>query len=66
MIHALQLLVASWNDVTKASIVSSFRKSKTSAENQIDIAKDIDDPFKDFQRDLPKLGKSNPDLFPEE
>lgn len=41
-------------------------KVKHSAENQIDIAKDIDDPFKDFQRDLPKLGKSNPDLFPEE
>ena len=37
---ALQLLVASWNNVGKATIVNCFRKVKISTENQVDALED--------------------------
>ena len=63
---ALQLLVASWNNVGKATIVNCFRKAKISAENQVDALEDSDDPFKALQENLTELRQSNPDLVPDE
>ena len=63
---ALQLLVASWNNVGKATIVNCFRKAKISAENQVDALEDSNDPFKALQENLTELRQSNPDLVPDE
>ena len=47
ILHALQLLVASWNDVTKTTITNCFGKAKISAKNQVNAAEDSDNPFKE-------------------
>ena len=52
ILRALQLLVASWNDVTKATVVNCFRKAKIPKENQNDAVADIGDPFRTLQEDL--------------
>ena len=72
-----KLLVASWKNVGKATVVNYFRKAKISVENQVDALEDSDDPFKALQVDgledsndpfkalqenLTKLRQSNPDL----
>ena len=59
---ALQVLVASQNNVGKATIVNCFWKAKISAENQVDALEDSDDPFKALQENLTELRQSNPDL----
>ena len=65
ILRALQLLVASWNDVTKATVVNCFRKAKISKENQNDAVADIGDPFRTLQEDLYELRQCNSDLVPE-
>ena len=47
ILHALQLLVASWNHVTKTTIVNCFGKAKISAKDQLNAAEDSDDPLKE-------------------
>ena len=46
ILRVLQLLVASWNDVTKTIIVNCFGKAKISAKDQLNAAEDGDDPLK--------------------
>ena len=52
ILRALQLIVASWNDVTKTTIVNCFGKAKISAKDQVNAAEDSDDPFKELENDL--------------
>ena len=52
ILRALQLLVASWNDVTKTTIANWFGKAKISAKDQVNSAEDSDDPFKELENDL--------------
>ena len=63
--RALQLLVASWNDVTKSTVVNCFREAKISKENQIVAVADIDEPFRALQEDLYELQQCHLDLVPE-
>ena len=63
---ALQLLVASWNDVTKTTIVNCFGKAKISAKDQGNAAEDSDDPFKELEHDLTELRKMDPTLAPQD
>ena len=51
----LQLLEASWNDITKATVINCFYKAKIFMENQTDPAANRDDPFKDLQEHLSEL-----------
>ena len=66
ILRALQLLVASWNDVTKTTIVNCFGKAKISAKNQVNAAEDSDDPFKELENDLTELRKIDPTLVPQD
>ena len=66
ILRALQLLVASWNDVTKTTIVNCFGKAKISAKDQVNAAEDSDDPFKELENDLTELRKINPTLVPQD
>ena len=52
---ALQLLVASWNNVGKATIVNCFQKAKILAKNQVDALEDSDNPLKGLQENLTQL-----------
>ena len=64
ILRALQLLVPSWNDVTKTTVANCFRKAKIPKENQNDAVADIDDPFRGLQEDLYKLRQCHRDLVP--
>ena len=57
ILRALQLLVASWNDVTKTTIANCFGKANISAKDQVNAAEDSDDPFKELENDLNELRK---------
>ena len=62
ILRALQLLVASWNDVTKTTIVNWFEKAKISAKDQVNAAEDSDGTFKELENDLTELRKIDPTL----
>ena len=66
ILRGLQLLVASWNDVTKTTIVNCFGKAKISAKDQVNAAEDSDDPFKELENDLTELRKIDPTLVPQD
>ena len=66
ILRALQLLIASWNNVTKTTIVNCFRKAKISAKDQVNAAEDSDDHFKELENDLTKLLKIDPMLVPQD
>ena len=66
VLRTLQLLIASWNSVTKTTIVNCFRKAKISAKDQVNAAEDSDDRFKELENDLTKLRKINPMLVPQD
>ena len=66
ILRALQLLAASWNDVTKTTIVNCFGKAKISAKDQVNVAEDNDDTFKELENDLTELRKIDPTLFPQD
>ena len=66
ILRALQLLVASWNDVTKTTIVNCFGKPKISAKDQVNAAEDSDEPFKELENDLTELRKIDPTLVPQD
>ena len=66
ILRVLQLLVASWNDVTKATIVNCFGKAKISTKDQVNAAEDSDDPFKELENDLTELRKIDPTLVPQD
>ena len=57
ILRALQLLAASWNDVTKTTIVNCFGIAKISAKDQVNAAEDSGDPFKELENDLTELRK---------
>ena len=63
---SIYLLVASWNDVTKTTIVNCFGKAKISAKDQVNAAEDSDDPFKELEDDLTELRKIDPALVPQD
>ena len=62
VLRALQLLAASWNNVTKTTIVNCFGKAKISAKGQLNATEDSDDHFKELETDLTQLRKINPTL----
>ena len=66
IVRALQLLVASWNDVTKTTIVNCFGKANISAKDQVNAAEDSDDPFKELENYLTELRKIDPTLVPQD
>ena len=66
ILRALQLLVASWNEVTKTTIVNCFGKAKISAKDQVNVAEDSDDLFKELQNHLTELRKIDPTLVPQD
>ena len=66
ILRTLQLLIASWNSVTKTTIVNCFRKAKISAKDQVNAAEDSDDRFKELENDLTKLRKIDPMLVPQD
>ena len=66
ILRALQLLVASWNDVTKTTIVNCFGKAKIFAKDQVNAAEDSEDPFKELENDLTELRKIDPTLVPQD
>ena len=66
ILRALQLLVVSWNDVTKTTIVNCFGKANISAKDQVNAAEDSDDPFKELENDLTELRKIDPTLVPQD
>lgn len=55
ILRALQILVSSWNQVKKETIVNCFKKSKISQEDQKNATDDIDDPFKQLEEELSQL-----------
>lgn len=65
LITALQLLVSAWNEVSKATIVNCFRKSKISEKDQTNAVNDEDDPFKEMSEELQNLRKKDSSLVPE-
>ena len=66
ILRALQLLVASWNDLTKTTIVNCFGKAKISAKDQVNAAEDSDNPLKELENDLTELRKIDPTLVPQD
>ena len=66
ILRALQLLVASWNDATKTTIVNCFGKAKISVKDQVNAAEDNEDPFKELENDLTELRKIDPTLVPQD
>ena len=66
ILRALQLLVASWNDVTKTTIVNCFGKAKISAKDQVNAAEDSDNPFKELKNELTELRKIDRTLVPQD
>ena len=66
ILRTLQLLVASWNDVTKTTIVNCFGKAKISAKDQANAAEDSDGPFKELENDITELRKIDPTLVPQD
>ena len=66
ILRALQLLVASWNDVKESTVVNCFRKAKISAKDQENATEDLDDPFKELEKDLTELRKMDPTLVPQD
>ena len=66
ILRALQLLVGSWNHVTKTTIVNCFGKAKISAKDQVNAAEDSDDPFKELENDLTELRKIDLTLVPQD
>ena len=66
ILRALQLLIASWNNVTKTAVVNCFGKAKISAKDQVNAAEDSDDPFKELENDLTELRKIDPTLVPQD
>ena len=65
LITALQLLVSAWNEVSKATIVNCFRKSKISEKDQKNAVNDEDDPFKEMSEELQNLREKDSSLVPE-
>ena len=65
LITALQLLVSAWNEVSKATIVNCFRKSKISEKDQTNAVNDEDDPFKEMSEELQNLREKDSSLVPE-
>ena len=66
ILRALQLLVASWNDVTKTTIVNCFGKAKISAKDQVNTTEDSGDLFKELENDLTELRKIDQTLVPQD
>ena len=60
------LLVSSWNDVRKTSIVNCFRKANISESSQSDAVNDEDDPFKELNENLNELRNKDPPLVSEQ
>lgn len=63
VLHAMKLIVASWNAVSKQTIVNCFKKAGISDENQVRCLSDEDDPFKNLDDELEVLRSKDPDLI---
>ncbi|XP_057312199.1 tigger transposable element-derived protein 4-like [Hydractinia symbiolongicarpus] len=64
ILRALQILVSSWDKVKKETIVNCFKKSKISKKAQQNATDDIDDPFKQLEKDLTQLRAIDDTIIP--
>ena len=58
----MQLLVSTWNDVSKETVINCFRKVSISEKDQMNSANDVDDPFKELNESLKELQTKDPSL----
>ncbi|XP_057310302.1 tigger transposable element-derived protein 6-like [Hydractinia symbiolongicarpus] len=64
ILRALQILVSSWDKVKKETIVNCFKKSKIFKKAQQNATDDIDDPFKQLEKDLTQLRAIDDTIIP--
>ncbi|XP_057308137.1 uncharacterized protein LOC130646021 [Hydractinia symbiolongicarpus] len=64
ILRALQIFVSSWDKVKKETIVNCFKKSKISKKAQQNATDDIDDPFKQLEKDLTQLRAIDDTIIP--
>ena len=62
----MKILAASWEAVTRETIVNCFKKAGINTEAQHAAITDSDDPFKDIQESLDALKAADPDMVPED
>ena len=62
----MKILAASWEAVTRETIVNCFEKAGINTEAQHAAITDSDDPFKDIQESLDSLEAAHPDMVPED
>ena len=66
ILQAMEILAASWEAVTRETIVNCFKKAGINTEAQHAAITDSDDPFKDLQESLDALKAADPDMVPED
>ena len=66
ILQAMKILTASWEAVTRETIVNCFKKADINTEAQHAAITDSDDPFKDLQKSLDALKAADPDMVPED
>ena len=66
ILQAMKILAASWEVVTRDTIVNCFKKAAINTEAQHTAITDSDDPFKDLQESLDALKAADPDMVPED
>ena len=62
----MKILAASWEAVTRETIVNCFKKAGINTEAQHAAITDSDDPFKDIQESLDALEAADSDRVPED
>ena len=65
ILHAMKILVSSWEAVSTGTIINCFKKAGISLEAQCAAITDADDPFKDLKESLDELNAADPDMVPE-
>ena len=66
ILQAMKILAASWEAVTRETIVNCFKKAGINTVAQHAAITDSDDPFKDLQESLDALKAADPDMVPED
>ena len=55
LLKAMQLLVSAWNNVSKETVISSFRKDNISEKDQMNAVNYVDDTKKKLNESLKEL-----------
>ena len=63
ILQAIKILAASWEAVTRETIVNCFKKAGINTEAQHAAITDWDDPFKDLQESLDALKAADPTWY---